>query len=151
MTDFRLFALSAASGLALAACGTDRTYVVESESEPAVVERTTVVEREPAPTQSAVAVELDSQAQIVREYYVERGCPTGLVQQGQSCVAPNVVTQRYVIGEPLPQDIIVVELPSELVTRLPALPADYEYRIVDGDLAVVQRSSLIVLDADDLY
>lgn len=151
MTSMRLIALAAASAFAVAACGHDKTYVVEKESEPAVVERTTVVESAPAASPTTVQVSIaPEQAQIVREYYVERGCPAGLVQQGTSCVAPGVVTHRYVVGQPLPQDVVVVELPGDLVTRLPALPANYDYRIIDGDLAIVDRSSLVVIDADAL-
>jgi hypothetical protein len=141
--------LSAAGSLVIAACGHDKTYVVEAPSPPAVVETQTVIERQP--TESVVEVRLaPEQTRVVREYFVERGCPAGLIQQGGVCVAPGHVTQRVIVGEPLPTDVVIVDLPSDLATRLPTLPADYEYRIVDGDLAIVQSSTRVVVDLGDL-
>lgn len=93
----------------------------------------------------------DDDVQIVRQYYVERDCPAGLVREANACVVPNVVEQRYVIGQPVPESIVVVDLPTELAPRLPALPEAYEYRIIDGDLAIVEKSTLVVLDADELF
>jgi hypothetical protein len=146
---FDAASIAALGAIALAACS--HKVVVEDETEPAVVETERVVETDPAAVEVRLA---DEHVRLVREYYVERGCPDGFVQQGDVCVAEGVTTvetKRYVIGQPLPPDIVAVDLPPELVARLPALPDDYVYRIVDGDLAIVRRSTLVVLDASELY
>jgi hypothetical protein len=94
----------------------------------------------------------DDDVRVVREYYVERDCPEGLVRTDAGCLPPTgVVEKRYVIGQPLPQEVVAVDLPSDLVVQLPRLPEGHVYRIVDGDLVVVRESTLVVLDADDLY
>lgn len=144
--------VAAAVMLGLPACGHDDHYIVESERTPAVVETQRVVETESVtPTEQQVEVHLSGdEATVVREYFVQYGCPSGLVEIDGRCVAPDVTVKRYSIGQPLPPDVIIVDPPGDLVTRLPALPEDYAYRIVDGDLVVVRKSTLVVLDADEL-
>ncbi len=135
----------------LAACGhDDKTYVIE-DRDPEVVRETTVV-RESDPVAVRAGVDLTgNDLQIVRQYYVERDCPQGFMRTESGCAAPTAVEKHYVVGEPLPRDVVIVDLPPDLVTQLRPLPAGYAYRIVDGDLVIVEESNLVVLDAEDLY
>lgn len=87
---------------------------------------------------------------IVREYY-SPDCPPGLEKKNNGCLPPGETKYRFQIGSKLPAGHGGGEAPSDLYRRLPLLPEGFEYRFLDGSLAIVERSTLIVLDAIRLY
>jgi len=94
----------------------------------------------------------DADRSIVRDYYsAQQNCPPGLAKKHNGCLPPGIAKKRYEVGRPIFDDAIVVELPHDIVVRLPPLPAGRAYRMVDGDLVVVAVASLIVLDAIGVF
>jgi hypothetical protein len=89
-----------------------------------------------------------SERRIVRDYYrAQANCPPGLAKKNNGCLPPGIAKKRYEIGRPVFDDAIVIELPHDVIVRLPPLSPGYGYRLVDGDLVVVALSTMIVLDA----
>jgi hypothetical protein len=94
---------------------------------------------------------LDSDRSAVRTYWVDtygRGnCPPGLAKKGNGCLPPGIAAKRYVVGQPLPQTIVVERVPTVLVPRLRPAPPGYEYAIVDGDVVLMRTTSRVIADA----
>jgi len=94
----------------------------------------------------------DDEPRIVREYYSnDRGCPPGLAKKRNGCLPPGQAKKLYRVGHPVPDSSIVVELPYGIIVKLPPLPVEREYRLVDGDLAVVDKRSHVVIDARAVF
>ena len=87
----------------------------------------------------------------VRLFFVEtygRGkCPPGLAKKNNGCLPPGQAKKRYILGRPLPRDIVIVPLPVELGRRIGPPPDGYRYGIVDGDLVKLAVGTLLVVDA----
>lgn len=94
----------------------------------------------------------DAERRIVRDYYSGAGhCPPGLAKKRNGCLPPGQAKKRYRVGHRIPDDSIVVELPYGVVVSLPGLPHGHGYRLVDGDLAVVDLHTHIVIDAGAIF
>ncbi|MGE0409004.1 MAG: hypothetical protein AB7P23_07055 [Amphiplicatus sp.] len=90
----------------------------------------------------------DSERRIVRDYYsAQKSCPPGLARKNNGCLPPGIAKKRYEVGRPVLEDAIIIELPHDVIVRLPPLPSGHGYRMVDGDLVIVALSTMIVLDA----
>jgi Ni/Co efflux regulator RcnB len=105
--------------------------------------------------QSAVNIDVSvilggRERDVVRNYY-QGGCPPGLAKKHNGCLPPGQAKKRYEVGRRIPDGVYVRDLPDELIVRLPRLPREYGYRMVDGDLVVVALATLIVMDAVGLY
>lgn len=85
---------------------------------------------------------------IVRDYYGNGAdCPPGLAKKNNGCLPPGIAKKRYEVGSRLGDEVYVERLPYELERRLPILPTTYGYRLLDGDLGVVELATLMVVDA----
>jgi hypothetical protein len=88
--------------------------------------------------------------QAVREIYgpsIAQGkCPPGLAKKGNGCQAPGLAKQ-WVIGQPLPSDLVLYSLPFALHLRLGPPPAGYKYVRVANDILLIAIGTSIVLDA----
>ncbi len=94
----------------------------------------------------------DYERGVYRDYYGGApDCPPGLAKKNNGCLPPGIAKKRYEVGRPLGPDVYVRDAPYDLVQRLPYLDDEYGYRIVDGDLAVVELATLVVLDAIGVY
>jgi len=86
-------------------------------------------------------------------YFVEtrgRGnCPPGLAKKRNGCLPPGQAKKRYLVGQPLPPEIIFEEPPRDLVLRIGPPPTGYRYVMVDGDLIKLAVGTLLVADAID--
>lgn len=105
--------------------------------------------------QSAVDIDVSvilggGERDIVRDYY-KGGCPPGLAKKRNGCLPPGQAKKRYEVGRRIPDGVDIRRLPDEVVIRLPTLPREYGYRMVDGDLVVVALATLIVMDAVGLF
>jgi hypothetical protein len=90
----------------------------------------------------------DYEREILRDYYgSEENCPPGLARKNNGCLPPGIAKKRYEVGKRLGDDVIVIDLPYGLESRLPRLPGGHGYRLIDGDLGVVELATLVVLDA----
>lgn len=92
----------------------------------------------------------DYERGVYRDYYAS-DCPPGLAKKNNGCLPPGIAKKRYKVGRRLGPDVYVQDAPYDLIQRLPYLDDGYGYRIVDGDLAVVELATLLVLDAIGAY
>lgn len=76
-------------------------------------------------------------------------CPPGLARKQNGCLPPGQAKKRYAIGRPLPEGIVVVDLPGDLSVRIGRPPDGYRYGIIDGDLVKLAIGTLLVVDAID--
>jgi hypothetical protein len=94
-----------------------------------------------------------AERESVQTYFVEqhgRGkCPPGLAKKNNGCLPPGQAKKRYVVGQPLPREVVIHELPPNLVIRIGPAPHGYTYGIVDGDLVKLAVGTLLVVDAID--
>ncbi|MCK5845765.1 MAG: hypothetical protein KAG97_13715 [Victivallales bacterium] len=86
---------------------------------------------------------------IIRDYYRDHGrsCPPGLAKKRNGCLPPGQAKKRYRIGQRLPGDFPIYDIPDILRGRLSGLPDGYGYRQVDGDIAIIDLTTRLVVDA----
>jgi len=98
-----------------------------------------------------VVIFADDDREAVRHYFVEKhgrgNCPPGLAKKNNGCLPPGLAKRRYSVGRRLPADVIFVEPPVELTTRLRSCPPGYRYVVVDGDLVKLAVGTKLVIDA----
>jgi hypothetical protein len=91
------------------------------------------------------------QRDLVRGYFVEthgRGsCPPGLAKKGNGCLPPGQAKKRYLVGRPLPANVLVAPCPAAITVQIGDPPPGYRYGIVDGDLVKLAIGTLLVVDA----
>jgi hypothetical protein len=105
-----------------------------------------------APHEAQITVVFTTtQREAARSYFVKehgRGnCPPGLARKNNGCLPPGQAKKRYTVGHPLPQGIVVVDLPVDLSVRIGPAPSGYRYGIVDGDLVKLAIGTMLVVDA----
>jgi hypothetical protein len=87
---------------------------------------------------------------IVRDYYagsLRAGhCPPGLMKKHNGCLPPGQA-RRWVIGRPLPREVVYYDVPPALVVRLGRPPAGYRYVRAGADILLIAVGSLMVVDA----
>ena len=92
----------------------------------------------------------DSQRLAAREYYEPRfragNCPPGLAKKNNGCLPPGQAKQ-WIVGQPLPRDLVRYPLPVELRRQLGRAPAGYEYVRVDNDILMLIIGTGMVVDA----
>jgi hypothetical protein len=101
-----------------------------------------------------VRVELrfgDRERVAVRQYYDgERQrsgrCPPGLAKKNNGCMPPGQA-KKWFVGKPLPPDVVVYEVPPQLVVQLGVPPSGYKYVRVASDILMVAIGTSMVMDA----
>jgi Ni/Co efflux regulator RcnB len=86
----------------------------------------------------------------VRHYYVEhyggrKGCPPGLAKKNNGCMPPGQA-RKWAVGEPVPRNVVVYDVPRPVLTYLPPVPVGYRYERVGGDLVMIRVSDRVVVD-----
>lgn len=86
----------------------------------------------------------------VQAYYGDRyaqaqRCPPGLAKKNNGCLPPGQA-KKYVVGQPLPAEVVWYPVPPVLVQRLPVLPPDHGYVRVGADVLILNRSTRLVVD-----
>ena len=86
----------------------------------------------------------------VRDYYAEefRGgrCPPGLAKKKNGCMPPGQA-KKWNIGQPLPRDVVMYDVPPALVVQIGVPPAGYRYVRVASDILMVAAGTNMVADA----
>jgi hypothetical protein len=86
----------------------------------------------------------------VRSYYEEefRGgfCPPGLAKKHNGCMPPGQA-KKWRMGHPLPQDVVIYDVPPALVVRIGVPPAGYKYVRVASDILMIAVGTRMVADA----
>ncbi len=92
----------------------------------------------------------DQDRATVQAYYGDRyaqakRCPPGLAKKNNGCLPPGQA-KKYIVGQPLPADVVWYPVPPVLVQRLPALPTNHAYVRVGADVLILNRSTRLVVD-----
>lgn len=91
----------------------------------------------------------DGDRLAVRDYYAHPPggrCPPGLAKKNNGCLPPGQA-KKWMIGHPLPRDVIFYDLPNELRIRLSVPPAGYKYVRVAGDILMIAAGTGMVAAA----
>lgn len=92
----------------------------------------------------------DHHRTIVREYYVDEyrsgRCPPGLAKKYNGCLPPGQA-KRWIIGRPLPRDIIFYDLPDRVIRQIGYPPAGYRFVRVASDILMITIGTGMVVDA----
>jgi hypothetical protein len=87
----------------------------------------------------------------VRAYYEEefRGghCPPGLAKKRNGCMPPGQAKKQWRMGRPLPREVVVYDLPPQLVVRIGVPPPGYKYVRVASDILMIAVGTSMVVDA----
>jgi Ni/Co efflux regulator RcnB len=82
----------------------------------------------------------DNDRVVIRDYYgapMPGGhCPPGLAKKNNGCMPPGQA-KKWMMGHPLPRDVIFYDLPRDLSIRLSAPPSGYKYVRVAGDILMI--------------
>ncbi len=86
----------------------------------------------------------------IRGYYTDefRGghCPPGLAKKRNGCMPPGQA-KKWGMGRPLPQDVVIYEVPPALVVMIGVPPAGYKYVRVAADILLIAVGTRMVVDA----
>ena len=98
------------------------------------------------PYQQIVIVDRDSD--VVRTYYRSEyaagRCPPGLAKKDNGCMPPGQVNRAWVIGQPLPPQIVYEPMPRVLWTQLTPPPYGYEYVRVADDIVLMSTTTRVI-------
>lgn len=87
---------------------------------------------------------------VIREYYANEfrsgHCPPGLAKKHNGCLPPGQA-KRWVVGRPLPRDVIFYDLPARVITQIGYPPAGYRYVRVASDILMITIGTGMVVDA----
>jgi hypothetical protein len=81
----------------------------------------------------------DTDRVAIRDYYGNPPgghCPPGLAKKNNGCMPPGQA-KKWMMGHPLPRDVVFYDLPRELSLRLSVPPAGYKYVRVAGDILMI--------------
>lgn len=92
----------------------------------------------------------DDSRRRVNDYYGARfsagKCPPGLAKKNNGCMPPGQA-KKWAVGQPLPKDLHLYDLPRELRVQLPPPPPEYRYVRVASDILLIAVGSRMVIDA----
>lgn len=81
-----------------------------------------------------------------QEHYAGAGkCPPGLAKKNNGCMPPGQA-RKWAVGQPLPREVVVYEVPRPILVTLPAAPVGYRYERVGADIVLVRVSGRVVVD-----
>lgn len=86
----------------------------------------------------------------IHRYYGEQfksgRCPPGLAKKGNGCMPPGQA-KKWMIGRPLPRDVIFYDLPSEVLVQLGPVPLHHRFVRVASDVLMIAVGTGMVIDA----
>ncbi|HEY4133737.1 MAG TPA: RcnB family protein [Alphaproteobacteria bacterium] len=95
-----------------------------------------------------IRIENDERS-IVHDYYggeISRGrCPPGLAKKQNGCLPPGHARQ-WVVGRPLPREVVYYDLPPQLIVQLHP-PHGARYVRAGSDILLIAIGTGVVLDA----
>jgi Ni/Co efflux regulator RcnB len=86
----------------------------------------------------------------VRTYYAQhyghgKGCPPGLAKKNNGCLPPGQA-KKWSVGQPLPRDVRIYEVPRPVIVMLPPAPYGYRYVRVGNDIVLLSPQTSLVVD-----
>jgi Ni/Co efflux regulator RcnB len=91
----------------------------------------------------------DRDHDAVRAYYANAHgghCPPGLAKKGDGCLPPGQA-RKWLMGQPLPANVVYSPVPAALVVQLTPPPVGYSYVRVAGDILMIAAGTHMVVDA----
>lgn len=92
----------------------------------------------------------DQQRVVVTHYYGEQfkagRCPPGLAKKNNGCMPPGQA-KKYMVGQPLPRNVVYYPVPQNVVYQLGAPPSGYKYVRVASDILLLAVGTSMVIDA----
>lgn len=86
---------------------------------------------------------------VINNYYAQEfrsgHCPPGLAKKHNGCMPPG--QRRWVIGQPLPRDVVVYDLPPAVISQIGVPMPGYRYVRVANDVLMISIGSGMVMDA----
>ena len=86
----------------------------------------------------------------INKYYGDKfrsgRCPPGLAKKNNGCMPPGQA-KKWMIGRPLPRDIIFYDLPPEVLVQLGPVPSRHRYVRVASDILMIAVGTGMVVDA----
>jgi len=86
----------------------------------------------------------------VHDYYDDqfrRGhCPPGLAKKHNGCMPPGQA-KKWRMGQPLPSNVVVYDVPPALVVKIGVPPEGYKYVRVAADILMIAVGTRMVVDA----
>ena len=79
-----------------------------------------------------------------RNEYLAGRCPPGLAKKGNGCMPPGLAKRVWVVGQPLPPEIVYYPVPGELFLQLTPPPPGYEYVRVDNDVLLISSATRLI-------
>jgi hypothetical protein len=90
------------------------------------------------------------QRSSVHAYYEEEHrsghCPPGLAKKHNGCMPPGQA-KKWRVGQPLPRDVVIYEVPPSLVIKIGTPPPGYKYVRVAADILMIAVGTRMVADA----
>ena len=88
---------------------------------------------------------------VARDYYVQEyrhsgHCPPGLAKKNNGCMPPGQA-KKWSVGQPLPKEVVIYEVPAQLVVKIGPPPAGYKYVRVAADILLIAAGTRMVVDA----
>ncbi|OGS92131.1 MAG: hypothetical protein A2Z95_00485 [Gallionellales bacterium GWA2_60_18] len=92
----------------------------------------------------------DNQRTVIRDYFGKQSragrCPPGLAKKNNGCLPPGQA-KKWAVGQVLPRDVIIYDLPSRLTVQLGIPPAGHRYVRVAADILLIAVGTSMVVDA----
>lgn len=105
---------------------------------------------EPTASISGTIYFSDTDRRIATDYFgtqIRAGkCPPGLAKKNNGCMPPGQA-KKWARGRPLPAGVYGLDLPGDLLRRLPPPPPRHRYIQVAGDILMIAIGTNIVVDA----
>jgi Ni/Co efflux regulator RcnB len=73
-------------------------------------------------------------------------CPPGLNKKSNGCLPPGQA-KKWMIGQPMPQEVVYYDLPPDLARLIGMPPPGYRFVRVASDILLITIGSGIVMDA----
>ena len=87
---------------------------------------------------------------VIRDYYINEyhtgHCPPGLAKKHNGCMPPGQA-KKWVIGRPLPRDVVFYDLPPAVLVNIGPPPAGYRFVRVASDILLISVGTRMVIDA----
>ena len=91
----------------------------------------------------------DEQRTVITRYYTEQykvgRCPPGLAKKQNGCMPPGQA-KKWVVGRPLPREVVYYDLPPSVVLELGVPRAGQRYVRVASDILLIAIGTGMVLD-----
>lgn len=90
----------------------------------------------------------DRHRDAVRHHYTSyqgKRCPPGLAKKNNGCMPPGHA-RRWEVGQRLPANITIYQVPQPILVTLPLPPPRHRYVRVDGDILLIAIGTMLVID-----